>query len=85
MILTDIIGGVAGFLTTVAFVPQVLKVYKSKSAKDLSLSMFIIFCTGVSLWLVYGIKKNDIPIIITNFSTLTLATMLLYFKIIYKN
>ncbi|TAH26573.1 MAG: hypothetical protein EAZ07_03710 [Cytophagales bacterium] len=80
----DIIGGIAGLLTTVAFLPQVIKTYKEKSAKGLSLSMFIIFCSGVSLWLIYGLLKKDFPIIITNLATLSLSGILLYFKFKFK-
>lgn len=80
----SIIGSIAGLLTTLAFVPQVVKTYKSKTAKDLSLSMFLIFFTGVLLWLVYGILKQDVPIIITNCTTLLLSGVLLYFKFTFK-
>jgi MtN3 and saliva related transmembrane protein len=80
----NILGIIAGSLTTISFVPQVLKTWKSKSAKDLSLGMFMIFCAGVLLWLVYGLLIFDIPIIAANFSTLILASSLLFFKFKYK-
>lgn len=79
-----VIGLAAGFCTTVAFLPQAIKTWKSKSAKDLSLGMYSIFCTGVILWLVYGILKSDIPIILTNGVTLFLAISILYFKLSFK-
>ena len=79
------LGLVAASLTTVAFIPQVHKTWKSKSAKDLSLGMYLIFTTGVILWLVYGILKEDIPIIAANVVTLSLTLVLLYFKIFYKD
>lgn len=80
-----IIGLAAGFCTTAAFLPQAIKTWKSKSAKDLSLGMYLIFCTGVMLWLTYGILINDLPIILTNVVTLTLALSILYFKLTFKN
>jgi len=79
--LTTTIGLVAAFLTTVAFLPQVIKTWKTKSAKDLSLGMFLIFSTGVLLWLIYGLLVNDLPIILANIFTLSLSTIILYFKI----
>lgn len=79
------IGLMAGFCTTIAFLPQAVKTWKSKSAKDLSLGMYSIFCTGVILWLTYGILISDLPIIITNAATLTLAMSILYFKLRFKD
>jgi MtN3 and saliva related transmembrane protein len=80
-----IIGILAGICTTIAFLPQVLKTWRSKSAKDLSLGMFSIFCAGVVLWLTYGILIGDLPIILANGFTFVLAGSLLYFKLTYKN
>jgi MtN3 and saliva related transmembrane protein len=85
MSLITILGLLAGALTTTAFIPQVLKTWKTKSAKDLSLGMYIIFCMGVLLWLIYGIVISDIPVIVTNVVTLVLALTLLYFKLFYKD
>lgn len=85
MDLIQVIGIVAGICTTIAFLPQVIKTWKSKSAKDLSLGMFSIFCLGVSLWLAYGVLIRDLPIILANGFTLILAGSLLYFKLVYKN
>jgi len=85
MDIAQIIGLTAGMLTTVAFVPQVVKTYQSRSAKDLSLWMFLIFCTGVVLWLIYGIAINELPVIIANSVTLVLASVLLIFKLTFKN
>ena len=84
MINVQVIGLVAGSLTTVAFLPQVIKTWRSGSAKDLSLSMFSFFCLGVLLWLVYGIMTRDIPVIAANFATLLLASTILYFKLRFK-
>tara|TARA_B100001123_G_C14803963_1_gene825622 strand:- start:388 stop:651 length:264 start_codon:yes stop_codon:yes gene_type:complete len=79
--LTDFIGLLGGFLTTIAFVPQVIKSWRVKSVKDLSLIWLIIFNTGVAFWLVYGLLKSDIAIILANFLTLILASSLLFLKL----
>ncbi len=78
------LGLLAGALTTAAFLPQVIKTWKSRSAKDLSLGMFSLFCLGVAMWLVYGFAVNDIPVIAANFLTLLLAATLLFFKLRFK-
>lgn len=85
MDLIQLIGIVAGICTTLAFLPQVIKTWKTKSAKDLSLGMFSIFSLGVALWVYYGILIKDAPIILANGLTLILAGSLLYFKVVYKN
>ena len=81
----EIIGLLAAVCTTIAFLPQVVKTWKSKSAKDLSLGMFSLFFTGVGLWLAYGILQQDLPIILANGVTLILAGSLLFFKLTYKS
>ena len=81
---TQIVGLVAGACTTIAFLPQVIKTWKTKTAKDLSLGMFSFFCFGVLLWLIYGIMMRDIPVIFANLFTLVLASTLLYFKLSFK-
>ncbi len=78
------IGLTAGTLTTISFLPQAIKTWKSKSAKDISLAMFLTFCFGVFLWIVYGFFVNDIPVLFTNIVTLILAGTILYFKLTYK-
>ena len=77
------IGYVAGALTTLSFLPQVIKVFRTKCASDLSLGMFVAFCIGVFLWLVYGIVLWSWPIIVTNFATLLLAGTVLLLKLRY--
>jgi len=81
----NIIGLVAGFLTTVAFVPQVIKTWRSKSARDLSLVMFLLFSAGICLWTVYGFMINELPVILWNLITLALALIILFFKLRFKN
>jgi len=85
MELHTMIGLAAGFCTTIAFLPQALKTWKTKSAKDLSLGMYSIFCTGIILWLTYGIMIQDIPIILTNVASMSLAASILYFKLSFKD
>ena len=77
----DILGLAAGLLTTVAFVPQVTKIWKAKSAADVSLPTFVAFTLGVALWLAYGIVKHEPPIIIWNAVTLVLAGAIVAMKV----
>jgi MtN3 and saliva related transmembrane protein len=81
MSIIQIIGLLAGGCTTVAFVPQVIKTWRSRSARDLSLGMFLIFTAGVVLWLLYGFLIRDIPVIAANVITLLLAGWLLVMKL----
>jgi MtN3 and saliva related transmembrane protein len=67
----------------VAFVPQVTKVWRTKSARDVSLKMFLVFSTGVALWLLYGALLGEWPIILTNAVTLVLALAILGMKLRY--
>ena len=78
-----LLGLLAGALTTISFIPQVYKTWKTKSAKDLSLGMYLVMVTGIVLWLLYGVLTADFPIIAANLCTLLLAGMLLYFKLRY--
>ena len=75
------VGLLAGFLTTIAFVPQAWKIWKSKSAKDVSLPTFMAFTSGVALWLAYGILNQELPIIIWNAATLVLAGAIVGMKL----
>jgi MtN3 and saliva related transmembrane protein len=81
---SDLLGFAAGFLTTVAFVPQVLKIWKSKSADDVSLVTFVAFTAGVATWLAYGIAKREPPMILWNSVTLFLAIAILVMKVRYR-
>lgn len=81
----ELVGSIAAFLTTVAFVPQAYKVYKTNQTKDLSLFLFLIFSLGVFMWLIYGIMKEDLPIMIANSITLFLSLYILYKKISIDN
>lgn len=79
-----IIGLVAALFTTVAFLPQAIKVIKTKQTKDLSLVMYLAFTIGVALWTVYGIIGGFLPIIIANSITLLFALVILIMKVKYK-
>ena len=80
----EIVGLVAAALTTAAFVPQVYKTWKTKSADELSLTMYLVFFTGIMLWLAYGILLNSLSIILANIVTGILVLVLIYFKWRYK-
>ena len=79
-----IIGFMAAALTVIAFFPQLTKVWKTKSTKDISLGMFSIFCGGVFLWFVYGILTQDSPVAIANILVFIQAFIIMMFKLKYK-
>ncbi len=80
----SIFGYAAAVLTSVSFLPQAIKVYKTKHTKDLSLAMYLIFTGGVILWLVYGVMIDSRPIILANSITLLLNIYILTCKVVYK-
>jgi MtN3 and saliva related transmembrane protein len=77
----ELIGFAAAFLTTIAFIPQVIQVWKSKSVEGLSLTTYIIFIIGVFLWFLYGLSIGSLSMIIANFITVLLASVIIYFII----
>ncbi|MBI4453642.1 SemiSWEET transporter [Candidatus Woesearchaeota archaeon] len=79
----SIIGFSAGVLTTISFVPQVVKTWKLKKTEDISFLMYMILAVGIFLWLVYGIFITDLPIIIANSISFVLTSIILVFKIKY--
>lgn len=81
---TTILGLVAGALTTVSFVPQVVKTWKTRSAKDVSVWMFTLLCAGIFFWIIYGFLIRSLPVILTNIVTLILASIVLALKVRYK-
>ena len=81
MDLTNLIGTLAGILTTIAFIPQVAKTWRTRSAGDISLLMFLLFSSGVLLWFIYGLLLHALPIIIANGITLSLSASILLMKI----
>ena len=82
--MTDAIGFLAGALTTIAFVPQALKMYTTKSGKDVSARMLMIFSAGVVLWLIYGFMIGSLPVILSNVVTLVLSATIIALKIRYS-
>lgn len=81
MALMDYIGYAAAICTTSAYIPQVVRVWRTRSTKDISLKMFLVLITGLALWLTYGFLKSEVPIIAANGVTLMLAGTILFFKL----
>jgi MtN3 and saliva related transmembrane protein len=80
----QILGFVAGILTTTAFVPQVVRVWRTRSTTDISLAMFLLFSLGVLLWLVYGVSIRSPPVVAANAVTLVLSVAILLAKLRFK-
>ncbi|MBK8521791.1 MAG: SemiSWEET transporter [Ferruginibacter sp.] len=80
----QILGLLAGTITSITFLPQVIHIWKTKSAKDLSLIMLLLLILGVLLWLTYGLMVRDAAIIYTNSMVLAMSLILLYFKLRFK-
>lgn len=80
MDIIEVLGMAAGTISSITFLPQVIKTWKSKSAKDISLWMFLLVTLSVVMWLIYGILRNSIPIIYTNSMVLLMSLIMLYFK-----
>ncbi len=78
--LHNLVGYLAGTLATVAFVPQVFKILKERSTEDISLATYLLFCSGVGMWFIYGLMNGEWPIVIPNFITLILAGTILIVK-----
>ncbi|MEA5001248.1 MAG: SemiSWEET transporter [Endomicrobiaceae bacterium] len=83
MIFIEILGYVSATLTTIAFIPQILKTLKTKSAKDVSMGMFALFSTGVFLWIIYGFLTGSKPVFIANIVIFCLALTQIILKIKY--
>lgn len=79
-----IIGTIAGILTSVSMIPQLIKVLKEKDVENLSWGMIAVLLTGVSLWVIYGIMKNELPIILSNGFSVLVNTILLIYYFKYK-
>ena len=80
----QILGLVAGTITSITFLPQVIKIWKTKSAKDLSLLMLLLLMLGVILWLSYGLLVMDGAIIYTNSMVLAMSLVMLFFKLRFR-
>ncbi|GGG62425.1 SemiSWEET transporter [Epilithonimonas arachidiradicis] len=75
---TELLGLIAGGITSIAMMPQLIKVIKEKNAKDISVMMLLVLITGLSLWVWYGVLQDELPIILSNgFSVLVNLTLLI--------
>ena len=79
--LSDLVGYPAAFLTTVAFMPQAWKSWRSRDLSGISLPMYALFTMGVALWLAYGVVIGSMPVIVANAITLLLAAVVLLLKV----
>ena len=80
----DLFGFLAALLTTIAFLPQIYKTWKTKSADDVSFIMLILFITGLICWIIYGWKINSFPILVANIITFIFNLSILILKITYR-
>ncbi|MEO6069343.1 MAG: SemiSWEET transporter [Chitinophagaceae bacterium] len=79
------VGIIAGVLTSISMLPQLIKMIKEKKAQDVSLLMLLVLIFGVGLWVVYGFMKKDIPIIASNSFSVLINLLTLFFRIRYKD
>ena len=80
----DILGLFAGTCVTISVIPQILKVWRTKKVKQISLKTFSILTFGIFVWIIYGVLKEDLPIIITNSVSFCLNLLMVYFIIYYE-
>lgn len=79
------VGYIAGALTTLSFVPQVIRAWKLRETRDLSLAMLLLFALGVLLWTFYGVWTGSMPIVAANVMTFALILILLGMKVKYRD
>jgi MtN3 and saliva related transmembrane protein len=84
-VVVTVIGLIAGVLTSLSMLPQLLKTIRLKQAGDVSPAMLIVLICGVAIWVFYGVIRNDVPIILTNSFSFLLNVSMLYFQRRYKN
>ncbi|MGB5555956.1 MAG: SemiSWEET transporter [Flavobacteriaceae bacterium] len=80
----EILGFVAATITTAGFIPQVVKIWKEKSTKDISMNMYLLLTLGLLLWLIYGIAIQSLPVILANGITLLLVLSIVVLKLKFK-
>lgn len=80
----EVLGLVAGGITSVAMMPQLIKVIKEKNAEDISVVMLLVLITGLSLWVWYGILQNELPIILSNSFSVLVNIILLICCMMFK-
>jgi len=83
MDIISLYGYLGATCTTVSFIPQIIKIWKEKQAKDISIGMYLLFTFGIMMWLVYGVLLGEYPIIIANSLTLIFASTVLLLKYKY--
>jgi len=83
LITPDTFGFIAAALTTIAFLPQIIKTWRTKKAEDVSIMMLLMFITGLLFWILYAIQTNSLPVLIANIVTLILNLTILTLKFIY--
>ncbi|MGZ3838325.1 MAG: SemiSWEET family sugar transporter [Flavisolibacter sp.] len=81
---TQVIGLAAGVLTAISLLPQVIKTLKEKKAEDISLVMLLVLQAGLILWILYGIKRQDLPIIATNSLSLLINILMVILRVRYR-
>ena len=82
--LITVLGLFAGTLTTISFLPQLVKAWKSRSTHDISIGMFSLLAAGVMLWIVYGVVTADLPVVVANSVTLVFVGLILALKLRYR-
>lgn len=82
--MNDLIGYLAACLTTLSFLPQALHTFRTRDVSGISLGMYVLFTTGVALWLVYGLLVSAWPVVLANTVTLVLALAILLMKLRYR-
>ncbi len=80
----QLLGLAAGTITSITFLPQVIQIWKTKSAKDLSMPMLLLLISGTTMWLAYGLLIKDAAIIYTNSMVLVMSMIMLFFKLKFK-
>ena len=78
------IGSIAAILTTFAFLPQVFRVVKTKDTESIALGMYVMQVIGIALWLAYGIRIGDLPLILANSVSFLFSGIILFYKLKYK-
>lgn len=81
----ELLGYSAAIFSAISFLPQATKMYKSRSVKDISLSMYVVYLISLVLWLLYGIKINSIHLIVSELFTLVLVVIILVMKYLWQN
>ena len=78
------LGLLAGTLTTLSFLPQLIKAWRSRSTHDISIGMFSLLAAGIALWIVYGVITSDVPVVAANSVTLVFVALILALKLCYR-